>query len=383
MNRNPSGRVSSPKNGPNSFFYTFVNSGLSERIIPAAGKQSRKAKTACPENDAPLKPKKMEKKNIALICGGYSKESVISIMGAESIEKHIPSDLYRVFKIIIEPNRWYYKAPDGSTEDIDKNNFTLAGNIHFDLAFINIHGKPGENGMLQGYFDMLHIPYTTCNACTSAITFHKDFCKSVLAHHGIRVPESVRLPDHEKYDLDQIAAKIGFPCFVKPNSEGSSLGISKVKRKEDLRDAIENAFLEDKEVLVERFVKGKEYSCGLMRLNGEIVVFPLAAIVPKKEFFDYEAKYKGASEEIVPAPVPEELSQEISRISSQIYRILNCKGVVRCDFIVEEESQDVYFLEVNTTPGQSEESIVPKQVRHMGWSLEEFYNKVITEALNQ
>ena len=325
----------------------------------------------------------MEKKTIALVCGGYSKESVISIMGAESIEKHIPADQYRVFKIIIEPNRWYYKAPDGSTEDIDKNNFSLAGSVHFDLAFINIHGKPGENGMLQGYFDMLHIPYTTCDACTSAVTFHKDFCKSILAQYGIRVPQSVRILRHENYDISRIAEKIGFPCFVKPNSEGSSIGISKVQQKNGLRDAIENAFIEDNEVLVERFVKGKEYSCGLMRFKGSIVVFPLAASVPKNEFFDYEAKYKGASEEIVPAPVPEKLAKEISSISSRIYQILNCKGVVRCDFIVEDGTEEAYFLEVNTTPGQSPESIVPKQVRHMGWSLEEFYQNVIAEALNR
>lgn len=321
------------------------------------------------------------KKNIALVCGGYSKESVISIMGAESIEKHIPTNRYRVFKIIIEPNRWYYKSPEGDIEEIDRNNFTLAGNIYFDLAYINIHGTPGENGLLQSYFDMLHIPYTTCSACTSALTFNKAYCNAVLSHYGIRVADSIHLFRHEDYDIRQIGEKLGFPCFVKPNSEGSSIGVSKVKRMEDLQEAIENAFNEDKEVLVERFIEGKEYSCGLMRRNGKITVFPLAAIVPKKEFFDYEAKYKGASEEIVPAPVPDELAGEIGNISMQVYRILNCSGVVRCDFIVEESTQKPYFLEINTTPGQSEESIVPKQVRQMGWSLEEFYTNVIEEAL--
>ncbi len=323
------------------------------------------------------------KKNIALVCGGYSKESVISIMGAESIEKHIPTDRYRVFKIIIEPNRWYYKSPEGDIADVDRNTFTIAGNIYFDLAYINIHGTPGENGLLQSYFDMLHIPYTTCNACTSALTFNKAFCNAVLAHHGVRVSDSVHLLRQESCNLQAIADRIGFPCFVKPNSEGSSIGVSKVKRMEDLQEAIDNAFAEDKEVLVEKFVKGKEYSCGLMRLNGEILVFPLAAIVPKKDFFDYEAKYKGASEEIVPAPVPEELARKIGDISTRVYRILNCSGVVRCDFIVEEESQEPYFLEVNTTPGQSEESIVPKQVRQMGWTLEDFYTNVIEEALRK
>lgn len=323
------------------------------------------------------------KKNIALVCGGYSKESVISIMGAESIEKHIPSDRYRVFKIVIEPNRWYYKSPEGDIEEIDRNNFTLASNIYFDLAYINIHGTPGENGLLQSYFDMLHIPYTTCGACTSALTFNKAFCNAVLAHYGIRVADSVHLFRHNSYEVEKIGEKLGFPCFVKPNSEGSSIGVSKVKRLEDLKDAIENAFNEDKEVLVEKFIEGKEYSCGLMRLNGEIVVFPLAAIVPKKDFFDYEAKYKGASEEIVPAPVAPEIAQKMADIATKVYETLNCSGVVRCDFIVEESTQHPYFLEVNTTPGQSEESIVPKQVRQMGWTLEEFYTNVIEEALRK
>ncbi|MCM1532214.1 MAG: D-alanine--D-alanine ligase [Bacteroides sp.] len=323
------------------------------------------------------------KKNIALVCGGYSKESVISVMGAESIEKHIPTDRYRVFKIVIEPNRWYYKSPDGGTEEVDRNNFTLAGNIHFDLAYINIHGTPGENGLLQSYFDMLHIPYTTCNACTSALTFHKFFCNSVLAHHGVRVADSVRLFRHEKYDVEEIGKRLGFPCFVKPNAEGSSIGVSKVKQVDDLQEAIEKAFGEDKEVMVEKFIDGKEYSCGLMRLKGELLVFPLAAIVPKKDFFDYEAKYQGASDEIVPAPIAPELAAEIGEIAKKVYHLLNCSGVVRCDFIVEESTQKPYFLEVNTTPGQSEESIVPKQVRQMGWSLEEFYTNVIEEALNR
>lgn len=325
----------------------------------------------------------MEKLNVALVCGGYSKESVISVMGAESMEKHIPSDRYRVFKVIIEPNRWYYKAPDGSTEEIDKNTFSIGGNIRFDVALINIHGTPGENGMLQSYFEMLHIPYSTCNACTSAVTFNKAFCNAVLGFHGIRVAESIHLLRQESYDTEEIGRKLGFPCFVKPNSEGSSIGVSKVKSPDNLKSAIENAFLEDKEVLVERFIKGKEFSCGLMRLKGEIIVFPIAAIVPKNEFFDYEAKYKGASEEIVPAPISENLSRSIADISARVYRILNCKGVVRCDFIVEDETQDVYFLEVNTTPGQSEESIVPKQVRCMGWTMEDLYRNMIEEALGR
>lgn len=326
----------------------------------------------------------MDKINVALICGGYSKESVISVMGADSIVKHIPSDRYRVFTVVIEPNRWYYKAEDGSIQDIDRNNFSISGsNIHFDVAFINIHGTPGENGLLQGYLDMLHIPYTTCNACTSAVTFNKAFCNAILRRYGVRVADSVHLLRQENYDPEAIAHELGIPCFVKPNSEGSSIGVTKVKAVQDLKAAIETAFLEDKEVLIERYIKGKEFSCGLMRRNGKIIVFPIAAIVPKNEFFDYEAKYKGASDEIVPAPVSEELKDEMGEIATNVYRILNCKGVVRCDFIVEDDTQDVYFLEVNTTPGQSEESIVPKQAKAMGWTLENLYENMIEEALGR
>lgn len=318
--------------------------------------------------------------NVALVCGGYSKEKEISVMGAESIEKHIPADRYRVFKIVVEPDRWYYLAPDGSTQDVDKNNFTLPG-VAFDVAYINIHGTPGENGLLQGYFDMLRIPYTTCDACTSALTFNKAFCNATLGYHGVRVAKSIHLVRHEKYDAEAIGREIGFPCFVKPACDGSSFGVSKVMEAAHLHEAIEKTFADAKEVLVERFVQGKEYSCGLMRLKGEVIVFPLAAIVPENDFFDYEAKYLGKSKEIVPAPVCENLRKQMAEISANVYRILNCKGVVRCDFIVEESTQQPYFLEINTTPGQSPESIVPKQIRHMGWTLEDLYDNVLQEAL--
>lgn len=324
------------------------------------------------------------KKNIALVCGGYSSEDVISLKSADVVEKYISKEEYNTYKIIIEPNRWYYKTANGNIIDIDKNDFSIVvegKKILFDLAFIIIHGTPGEDGILQGYFDLLNIKYTSCDACSSAITFNKYYCNSILANNGIRVSSSMRIIKVLAYSIDEIAAKIGFPCFVKPNAGGSSIGMSKVNRVEDLQEAIDIAFKEDTEILIEKYVKGEELSCGLMRLENEIRVFPLTKIVPENDFFDYEAKYLGKSQEITPAPVSDKITKEIADISTKVYNILNCFGVVRCDFIVSGDTQEVYFIEINTVPGQSEMSIVPQQVRYMGWSMEEFYSKIIELSL--
>lgn len=351
----------------------------------------------------------MKKLRIALVCGGFSHENVISIKSAATVAEHLSPELFETYKIIIDPDRWYYVAPssenatatpnaasaqDAPTEtryDIDKNDFSLqlpSGKVSFDLALIVIHGDPGENGRLQGYFDLLHLPYTTCNACTSAITFNKAYCNAVLAHNGVRVAASMHLFNEDcataqkkEAVIKQITEKIGYPCFIKPNAGGSSIGMSKVNEAAHLSEALDKAFAEDSEVLAEAYVKGNEYSCGLMQLNGKLQVFPLTQIVPKTEFFDYEAKYYGKSNEITPAPAAKELVDQIGEIAKRVYRILHCSGVVRCDFIVEEKTGHIYFLEVNTTPGQSAQSIVPQQVQHMGWTLEEFYQNLIRETL--
>lgn len=345
----------------------------------------------------------MKKLRIALVCGGFSKENVISVRSAATIAQHLSPEKFETYKIIIDPDRWYYApeaekgaaAPNASaqpkTYDIDKNDFSLnlpAGKVTFDLALIIIHGDPGENGRLQGYFDLLHLPYTTCNACTSALTFNKAYCNAVLAHNGLRVAPSLHLFREEcaqgaqkEAAVRQIAEKIGFPCFIKPNAGGSSIGMSKVTEAAQLPAALDKAFAEDCEILAEAFVKGNEYSCGLMRHDGQLQVFPLTQIVPDTDFFDYEAKYLGKSKEITPAPAEPGLVAQIGEIAKRVYRILHCAGVVRCDFIVEEKTGDIYFLEVNTTPGQSAQSIVPQQVQHMGWTLERFYETLIRETL--
>jgi D-alanine-D-alanine ligase len=345
------------------------------------------------------------KRNIALVCGGYSKEYDVSIRSAAEIATQIDTEKYNVHKIVIDINKWYYlpsdKEPLAITENIiekpyievDKNDFSIADNscadgsgrrIKFDMAFIIIHGTPGENGLLQGYFDMLDIPYNTCNAAVSSLTFNKAYCNAVLAHNGIRTAPSVHLYKDVLFDIVDVVDAVGLPCFVKPNAGGSSVGVTKVKRAEDLPAAIKKAFAEDGEVIIEKFIAGKEYSCGLMRGlggTGEITVLPLTQIIPETEFFDYEAKYEGKSREVTPAEAPQELVERIAEISRKVYEALHCFGVVRCDYIVEETTAEPYFLEINITPGQSAQSIVPQQVRAMGYTLKVFYQTIIDMTL--
>ncbi|MDR1975333.1 MAG: D-alanine--D-alanine ligase [Bacteroidales bacterium] len=330
-------------------------------------------------------------KNIALVCGGYSKEYDVSIRSAAEVAKQIDTKKYNLYKIVIDKNKWYY-LPDGCEPlaadttsvvqpcaVVDKNDFsiTLTGeHIRFDMAFIIIHGTPGEDGLLQGYFDMLRIPYNTCNACVSAITFNKAYCNAVLAHNGVRVAPSVRLFKDIAFNEAEVLNVVGLPCFVKPNAGGSSVGVTKVKRSEDLSAAIARAFDEDNEILIEKFIAGREYSCGL--INDKVL--PLTEIISETEFFDYEAKYEGKSKEVTPAEAPVALTAEIAEISRRVYDILHCFGVVRCDYIVEEKTGQVFFLEVNTVPGQSAQSIVPQQVRAAGKTLKEFYQSIIDEC---
>lgn len=326
-------------------------------------------------------------KNIALIAGGYSGENVVSIRSASVVEQHLDPNLFNVYKIIIRPDSWFYTTPDGKEIKVDKNDFSLqigAQHILFDAAFIIVHGTPGEDGKLQGYFDMLKIPYNTCDAIISAITFNKGFCNKIVRNlRIINVADSIHLFKGQPYEPSEIALRIGFPCFVKPNCGGSSIGISKVKTKEELKSAIDKAFNEDTQVLIESYVKGREFSCGIFRSRGQKIVFPVTEIISKKDFFDYEAKYTtGLSEEVTPAQIDEKQSSYIQRMASKLYDGLNCSGIVRFDFIFEEETRTLYFLEVNTVPGQSENSIVPQQVKAMGWTIRELYTRTLEELWN-
>lgn len=317
-------------------------------------------------------------RTIAIAAGGDSSEFEISVKSANEVSKAL-SAKYVVYIIMIRGINWYWEDPKGRYHNIDKNDFTLVVDdfkIRFNAVFIAIHGTPGENGLLQGYFDMMKIPYTSCDAFCSAITFNKLACKLFLKEYGIVMAESLLVRKGEPLDIKNIIKKISLPCFVKPNDSGSSFGVSKVKKKEDLSSAIEKAFKESDEVLIEKFMKGREVACGVVKTKSKALILPVTEIISKNEFFDYEAKYKqGKSEEVTPADLPEEVTDEIQQLSSQIYDLLGCKGIVRVDFIII--GSDPNFLEINTVPGMSAESLIPQQAKAAGIKLDDLYSMVI------
>ena len=323
------------------------------------------------------------KKNIALVAGGYSGEYEISIRSAGQIAQNIDTNKYNVYTIVIEKKSWYYSIEDKHVE-IDKNDFSLTLNeekINFDGALIIVHGTPGENGLLQGYFDMLNIPYTTCSALVSTITFDKEVCNALVRSFDIvNVAKNTSVFKDEKLDLDKISTTINFPLFVKPSEGGSSIGMSKVSCKEDLLPAIKKAFDVHHKVLIEEFIEGREFSCGVMQVGEkEIIAFPATEIVSQTEFFDYDAKYNGLSNEITPAQVSNELMLRVQETTKKLYKRLNCSGVCRIDFIYREKDDKLFFLEVNTTPGQSAQSIVPQQVRAMGRDTKWLYQTLLEQ----
>lgn len=327
----------------------------------------------------------MSIKNIALCAGGFTGEYEVSINSAKNVAANLNPEKYRVYTILIKRDRWFYESANGPV-NVDKNDFSIMVNgqkIKFDFAFITIHGTPGEDGKLQGYLDMLGIPYNTCDATTSAITMNKAYTKALVEGiHGLHMAKSIRLFDKDEHDMAAIAAGLKFPLFIKANNGGSSVGMSKVHNIAGLPEALKKAFGEDDQVLVEEFIQGREFSRGVARLNGKIVVLPASEIITSKEFFDYEAKYTaGVSEEITPADIPDEKSAEIAEILTEIYLRLNCRGMVRIDFILLEGTGEFYFIEVNTTPGQSDASLIPQQVRTAGMDLGWFYEELIEGAI--
>jgi len=317
-------------------------------------------------------------KTIAIAAGGDSSEFEISVKSANEVGK-VLSAKYIVYTIIIRGTTWYWEDQKGRYHNIDKNDFNLVvdeSRVIFDGVFIAIHGTPGENGLLQGYFDMMGIPYTSCNAFCSALTFNKQACKLFLKEYAVTMANAVLLRKGEKMDLLNIVKQFGLPCFVKPNDSGSSFGVTKVKQKEELLPAIETAFKESDEVLIEAFMNGREVACGVVKTKSKTIVLPVTEIISKNEFFDYEAKYTpGKSEEVTPADMPLSVTNEIQRLSMLVYNLLGCKGIVRVDFIVIGEKP--FFIEINTVPGMTKESIVPKQAEAAGIALEEFYSMVV------
>ncbi len=324
-------------------------------------------------------------KNIAILTGGDTAERVISLKSAQVVYDNLPTDRYRCHMIDVEGAHWrdvHTGAP------IDKNDFSLtipsvpvAGEkITFDCAFAALHGAPLEDGKMQGYLEMLGIPYTCCNGFVSALTMNKHNTKQQLAGSGVPMAKSVLLLKGQTVDQEKLLG-MGLPLFVKPNSLGSSFGVTKVKTAADLLPAIEAAFEYDTEVVVESFLAGREFSNGVMRFNGEIIVFPVTEIIPETEFFDFAAKYEGKSQEVTPADLPPDLTRQCQERSRFLYQFLQCKGVVRFDYILVGDT--FHFLEANTIPGISPASIVPQQARAYGWGLGELFSNLIEEAMKK
>ena len=322
---------------------------------------------------------------IAFVTGGYSGESVISYKSAETITRNLDRTKYNVYTIDITPRGWFCDH-DGNKIAVDRNDFSISvdnAKITFDAVLIGIHGTPGEDGKLQGYFDLMNLSYTSCDAATSALTFNKRYTVAVAAFANINVARSIHLFKSIPVDAANILEKLQLPLFVKPNNGGSSIGMSKVNAANELPAAIEKAFKEDDQVLIEEFIAGREFTVGVFKTVREIIVLPITEVRSKKDFFDYEAKYQGMSEETTPAIVDEAIAQKIRDTAKKVYEVFNCRGVVRIDFIYNEAKQEPYILEINTVPGQSEASIVPQQVQAMGWTLKEFYSALIEDALSR
>lgn len=321
------------------------------------------------------------KKRIAVVMGGFSGEHDISINSGDEVYKALDREKYEPYRIVIEPREWFYLSDDGSHLPLDKNDFSVCidgEKILFDLAFVIVHGNPGENGRLQGYFDMIGLKYTTCDFYTSVLTFNKGFCNPLVRSFNVVSLAKSKLIYRDQVDIRAILDELELPIFVKPAAGGSSVGMTKVKSPDELPAAIERALHEDDQVLVEEFIEGREFGCGVLQTKTDLIAFPVTEIIPiGREFFDYDAKYNGFSNEVTPAQVDEKISDEIRQTAKKLYKLLNCRGIVRFDFIYNEKKEKLFFLEVNTIPGQSAESIVPKQARSMGISTSELYTMVI------
>lgn len=326
------------------------------------------------------------KRKIALVTGGYSGEAVISYKSATAIFNSLDKDKYDVYIIDISNDGWFFKKDGLTITEVDKNDFSITvenQKIKFELALISLHGTPGEDGKLQGYFDCINLPYSTCDAATSALTFNKRYTVAVASFAGVAVARSLHLFKNINYPTVNILQELKLPLFVKPNNGGSSLGMSKVMQAEELEAALEKAFKEDDQVLVEEFIEGREVTIGVFKNNGVVVPLPITEIISKNVFFDFEAKYLGASEEITPAAITETMAEKVRNTSKKIYEVFNCKGLVRIDFIYDAKRDEPIMLEINTVPGQTEASLVPQQVRSMGMTLKEFYSILIEESFRK
>lgn len=322
----------------------------------------------------------MAKKSVAVIYGGNSSEHQVSIQSGKNVAANLDRERYDVYEILINGKSWTLIARNGEEmepAEINKTDFSAAG-VHFDVAFIMIHGTPGENGLLQGYFEMLEIPFTTCNTFVSNIAFDKYSCKRFLDFAGVKFAKDCYIRKGRPYSPRSIVAQLGLPLFIKPTNGGSSFGVTKVKSMEEIEPAVERAFLENDAVMAEEAIVGREVTNGIFTDRGKIVNLPVTEIVTEREFFDFEAKYQGLSKEICPAPLPPHITEQIQQMTTHIYTFMGCSGLVRMDYIIKGE--EIFFLEMNMVPGMTPMSLIPAQVRAAGIEIKEFFTALIESA---
>lgn len=319
------------------------------------------------------------KRTIAIVAGGDTSEYEVSLRSAQGIYSFIDKEKYTLYIVGMHGLDWHVQLPDGRTVPVDRNDFSFrldGQQVKFDFAYITIHGTPGEDGRLQGYFDMLRIPYSCCGVLAAALTYDKFACNQYLRAFGVRIAESLLLRQGQTITDDEVVEKIGLPCFIKPSLGGSSFGVTKVKTREQIQPAIAKAFEEAQEVVVEAFMDGTELTCGCYKTKEKEVVFPITEVVSHNEYFDYKAKYNGESDEITPARIPDELADRVKKLTSAIYDILGAQGIIRVDYIVTEGSK-INLLEVNTTPGMTATSFIPQQVRAAGLAIKDVMTDII------
>lgn len=321
------------------------------------------------------------KRTIAIVCGGNSSEYGVSLRSAQGLYSFFDKEKYNVYIVVIKGRQWLVELHDGTTTPIDRNDFSFHENgrlVVFDYAYITIHGTPGENGILQGYFELIHLPYSTSGVLVEALTFDKFVLNQYLRSYGVSVAESllIRKGYEELVSDDEIEERIGMPCFVKPAADGSSFGVSKVKNKDQLAPAIRKAMMESPEVMVESFLEGTEITQGIYKTKEKTVLLPITEVVTSNEFFDYDAKYNGQVDEITPARIPEEVAERVGKITSHIYDILHCNGIIRIDYIISKEGK-ISMLEVNTTPGMTATSFIPQQVRAAGLDIKDVLTDIV------
>ncbi|WP_434502697.1 D-alanine--D-alanine ligase [Prevotella sp.] len=323
------------------------------------------------------------KRNIAIVCGGDSSEHDVSLRSAQGLYSFFDKERYNIYVVDVKGTDWHVNFDNGDTAEIDKNDFSfvMAGkSVYFDYAYITIHGQPGENGVMQGYFDLIHLPYSTSGVLVEAMTFDKFVLNNYLRGFGVKVANSLLLRRGEQYDEATIEEKIGMPCFVKPAADGSSFGVSKVKNADQLAPALRVAFMQSDEVMIEGFLEGTEISQGVYKTKNKSVVLPATEVVTSNEFFDYDAKYNGQVQEITPARLNPETAAKVAEETNRIYDILHANGIIRIDYIIskDKEGNDVVnMLEINTTPGMTATSFIPQQVRAAGLDIKDVLSDIV------